>query len=178
MTFKAFLRTLLVFTISLSINNLVFSKIKETPYLRDGISFSVADGWKIIANDSIGDNAYYFSTERTGPKSTGLITVTWVNKVENPKKTMIIHQQTMKSANMYRNPGIEFTEVIPGHFAGLKVESCRYVTVVKEQKIEGVIYCFNSSKKTITLFFQTGLSDQKINQIAFDLVGQTFNCRD
>jgi len=158
--------------------NIALSKTKEIHYLRNGISFSIAGDWKTIANDSIGDNAWYFSAERTGSKATGLITVTWINKVEDPLKTILLHQQTMKSANIYRNPGIQFAEVIQDNFAGYKVESCRYTTIVKEQKLEGVIYCFNSSQKTISVFFQSGLNDQKLNQKAFELIRRTFNCRE
>jgi len=153
-------------------------KREDLNYLRDGISFTMTDTWKVIANDSIGNNAYYFSAERTGLKSTGIITVTWVNEIKNPLETLIYHQQTMKNANIYRNPGIEFSSVITENFAGLKVESCRYTTIVKEQKLDGTIYCFNSTKKTITIFFQTGLNDQRINQKAFSLFQQTFNSRD
>lgn len=178
MKFKVFFRTSIIVVISLVVCNIAFSKDKEVPYLRNGISFSIAEDWKVIANDSIGDNAYYFSAERTGLKATGLITVTWVNKIEKPEKMVSLHQQSMKSANMYRNPGIEFTAVSPDNFAGLKVVSCRYTTFVKEQKLEGIIYCYNTFQKTITIFFQTGLDDQKLNQKAFELVKQTFNCRD
>jgi hypothetical protein len=178
MKLKAFIRRSFIVGISLTIWNTASSKNKEVPYLRDGISFSIADGWKAIANDSIGDNAYYFSAERTGLKATGLITVTWANKIESPEKTVAQHQQSMKSANMYRNPGIEFASINPDTFAGIKVISCRYSAIVKGQKIEGEIYCFNSSKKTIIIYFQTGLDDQKMNKKAFDLIRQTFNCRD
>lgn len=178
MKFKIFIKTLPIVVIYLINCNIAYSKNKEVPYMRNGISFSIAEDWKVISNDSIGNNAYYFSAERIAPKATGLISVTWFNKVENPGKTIALHQQSMKSANMYRNPGIEFTDVIPDNFGGLKVESCRYTTVVKEQKLEGVIYCFNSSQKTITVFFQTGLDDQKINEKAFELIRQTFNCRE
>ena len=178
MKFKAFIRTLLIVVILLIINNITLAKSKELPYMRNGISFSIAEGWKVIANDSIGNNAYYFSAERIGTKATGLITVDWVNKVEDPEKTIILHQQSMKSANLYRNPGIEFTSVISDNFAGFKVESCRYTTIVKELKIEGTIYCFNTAQKTITIFFQTGLNDHKFNYKAFELIRQTFNCRE
>jgi len=178
MKIKAFIRVSLILVISLTVCNIAFSKSKEVPYLRNGISFSVAEGWKAIANDSIGDNAYYFSAERTGPKATGLVIITWANKIEKPEITILQHQKTMKSSNMYRNPGIEFALINPDTFAGLKVLSCRYTTIVKEQKLDGVIYCFNSSQKTITVFFQTGLDDQKINEKAFALIRQTFNCRD
>lgn len=178
MKFKTFIRSLLIAVILLKICNIAYSKNKEVPYMRNGISFSIAEGWKSIANDSIGDNAYYFSAERTGAKATGLITVTWVNKIENPEKTITTHQQNMKLANIYRNPGIEFTGINSDTFAGQKVVSCRYTTVVKNQKLDGVIYCFNSFEKTITIFFQTGLDDKKINEKAFELIRETFNCRD
>jgi hypothetical protein len=178
MKIKVFIRTLVITITILTICNIAFSKTKEVTYLRDGISFSIAEGWKAIANDSIGNNAYYFSAERTGTKATGLITVTWANEVENPDKIIARHQQNMKSANIYRNPGIEFTSVNQDTFAGLKVISCLYTTIVKEQKIEGVIYCFNASQKTITIFFQSGLDDKKINEKAFSLIRRTFNCRE
>lgn len=174
----AFIPISLIVIISLTISNIAFAKSKELPYMRNGISFSIAEDWKVIANDSIGDNAFYFSAERTGSNATGLISITWVNKVENSQKTIALYQQSMKSANIYRNPGIEFTSVISDNFAGLKVESCHYSTVVKGQKLEGIIYCFNSAQKTITVFFQTGLNDQKINEKAFELIRLTFNCRE
>jgi len=154
------------------------AKSKELPYLRDGVSFSVAEGWNITANDSIGPNAYYFSAERSGDKATGLIIVTWANKIDDPQAAILTHQQSMKSSNMYRNPGIEFAEVNTDNLAGLKVKSCNYTTIVKDQKIEGAIYCLNSSEKTVTIFFQGGLSDHKINQKAFELFRSTFNCRE
>lgn len=178
MKMKALVRTALVIVISLTVCNIAFPKGKEVPYLRDGISFSVAEGWNVIANDSIGNNAFYFSAERTGPKATGLVTVTWVNEIEDPEKTIVLHQQSMKAANIYRNPGIEFTAVNPETFAGIKAVNCSYTTVVKEQKLDGIIYCFNSAQKTITIFFQSGPDDQKINEKAFELIRQTFNCRE
>lgn len=177
MKLKTFIRAIYIVAISLIFSNICLSKNKEIPYLRNGISFSIAGNWQVIANDSIGDNAYYFSAERTGTKATGLFTVDWINKVEDPEKTIILHQQSMKSANIYRNPGIEFTSISPDNFAGFKVKSCRYTTFVKEQKLEGVIYCFNTAQKTITIFFQTGLNDHKTNQKVFELIGQTFNCQ-
>jgi len=175
---NVFLRNALSFLFLMFIGSVAEGKDKDLTYLRDGISFSILDSWKTIANDSIGDKGYYFSAERSGKHSTGLITVTWINKIEDPLKMIEIHQQSMKSANIYRNPGIEFSLVEELNFAGHKVKSCRYVTLVKDQKLEGIIYCFNSPNKTITIFLQSGLEDHKRNQQAFELLQSTFNCRD
>ncbi|MCX6227760.1 MAG: hypothetical protein NTV75_01015 [Bacteroidia bacterium] len=146
--------------------------------LRDGISLSIPEGWKVISNDSIGNNAYYFSAEREGKKATGLITITWINKIEDPEKTIRLIQKTMKDANIYRNPGIEFTEIGNENLELFKTKNCHYSAIVKEQKVEGYIFVFNASGKTISLFFQTGLDDKKINFKAFELLKQTFNCRE
>ena len=178
MKLKISVKTVLTLIISLIISNICSSKDKEFSYMRDGVSFSIADGWKVIANDSIGNNAYYFSAERTGTKATGLITVTWINKIENPLETITLHQKSMKVAKIYQKSGIEFSMATSDNFAGQKVQSCHYVTFVNEQKLEGTIYCFNSFQKTITIFFQSGLTDQKLNQKAFALIQQTFNYRD
>jgi hypothetical protein len=178
MKFKTWIAETAIIINLLVISNLATAGNKEFPYMKDGISFSLAKGWNVISNDSIGNNAWYFSAERGGPKSTGLITVTWLNKVENPRETIILHQRTMKASNIYRNPGIEFTAVTEDTFATFKVWSCQYTTIVKGEKIEGLIYCFNSSEKTITLFFQSGISDKKMNQKALGLIKITFNCRE
>ena len=135
MKLKIFIRTILITVISLTINNICLSKPKEIPYMRDGISFSVAEGWKIIANDSISDNAYYFSAERTGSKATGLFTITWANKVEDPQKTITALQLRMKEANMYRNPGIEFSETISDYFAGIKAGAAIMQQLSKVKKL-------------------------------------------
>lgn len=155
-----------------------FGKSKELPYLRDGISFSIAEGWKMITNDSIGNQAYYFSAERTGTKATGLITVTWANKEEDPNKAIIAQQENMKNSNLYRNPGIEFSMTVPDKLAGQNVLRCEYATIVKGQKLEGTIYCLNCSRKTVIIFFQTGLDDHNKNQKGFELFQKTYNCRE
>ena len=175
---KILIQIFLLIAISLIFRNISVARGKEIQYMKDGISFSLPQGWKIIANDSIGKNAYYFSAENSEPKATGLITVTWLNEIKNPLETLIMHQKTMKISNIYRNPGIEFTSAIPEKFIGFSAQSCIYTTIVKEQKLEGVIYCFNSSQKTITIFFQTGLNDKKLNKKVLELFKITFNCRD
>src|SRR5665647_1398410 len=109
MKFKESVRRIFIIAILLIISNICLSKDKELPYMRDGVSFSIAYGWKIIANDSIGNNAYYISAERTGAKATGLITVTWVNNIENTLETITSHQRSMKTAKIYQKSGIEFS---------------------------------------------------------------------
>jgi hypothetical protein len=178
MSYKFLITIFISGFISSSFCQNLMAKDKEYPFLRDGISLSIEDGWKITANDSIGENAFYISAERTGNKATGLISITWINKVEDPGKMVEMHQKSMKTANIYRNPGIEFTAVENDKFAGLEVKSCHYITFVKEQKLEGRIYSFNVSQKTITIFTQTGLEDRKINQKGFDLLQRTFRCRE
>jgi hypothetical protein len=178
MKYKTLIKMYFAIVISFVSGNISQAKNKEFPYIKNGISFSLAEGWRVTANDSIGNNAWYFSAESKNPNSTGLITLTWINKVENPDETIALHQKTMRSSNIFRNPGIEFTSVTNNSFAGFKVRSCRYVTIVKQQKLEGVIYCFNSQKKTITIFFQSGLNHHKHYQKALELIKITFNCRD
>ena len=100
-----------------------FTKNKQFSYRRDGISFTLRPEWKVIANDSIGNTAYYFSAERSENQSTGLITVTWVNKIQEPDKMIEIHQKSMKEANIYRNPGIEFTAIETENLKFLKLRN-------------------------------------------------------
>lgn len=151
---------------------------RELNYMRNGVSFSLPAEWQIISNDSISKNAFYFSAERSEKKGSGLITVVWMNKVENPVEVIKLHQKTMKASNTYRNPGIEFTENNSLKFSGYPALQCQYLTFVKEKKINGKIICMNSNTKTITIFYQTEERDQSINHKGFELFERTFNIRD
>ena len=128
---KTFIPVLFCVSIVIFVQLNGFGKSKEVPYLRDGVSFSIAEGWKVIANDSIADGAYYFSAERTGTKTTGLITVTWANKEEDPDKAILAHQKSMKGSNIYRNPGIEFAMIVSDKLGGHDVRRCDYTTIAK-----------------------------------------------
>ena len=162
----------------LSFSNLVGkSNNKEINILRDGLSFSIPEHWQIIANDSLGHGAYYFSAEKTGKNSTGLISIAWINRIESVQKTIETHQKNMAEANVYRNSGIEFSILTATRISGYKVEKCLFTSIVNGQKINGEIYCFNTGEKTITVFFQSGILDQKLNDKAFELFKLTFNSR-
>ena len=178
MKYRCLIICVFILLITLPTSQCIFGKVKKENqhFSRDGVTFSIAADWKVIANDSIGNNAFYFSAERTGENATGIITITWINKTDDPVEIMKINQRTMKASNTYRNPGIEFTATEPDNFADQKVQSCRYLTFVKEQKLEGKIYTFNISAKTISIFLQTGIDDKKENQKAFELLQKTFNC--
>jgi hypothetical protein len=178
MKVKTFIPILFSVSIVIVAQLSAYGKSKEVPYLRDGVSFSIAEGWKVIANDSIADGAYYFSAERTGTKTTGLITVTWANKEEDPDKAILAHQKSMKNSNIYRNPGIEFTMIVSDKLGGHDVRRCEYTTIAKGIKLEGIVYCFSCSGKTIVVFFQTGIDDHNKNQKGFGLFQKTFNCRE
>lgn len=175
--FKMKEKAAFLFFITLILFQPVIGKKNDINYLKNGISFSLSNKWKIVSDEPIPESGHYFSAERQGKNATGLFTLTWLDKEEDPSKTILFQQETMKNSNMYRNPGIEFTAIENSSFVGTKCKEVHYMTIVKEQKLEGWIWCFNCSGRTIIVFFQTGIEDKKENLKGFDLIKQTFGCR-
>jgi hypothetical protein len=150
---------------------------KENHYLKEGISFSTLTTWQTVADEAIPDVGHYVSFERKGKGATGLFTVTWLNKEEEPSNALLAQMATMKNANIYRNPGIEFTTIEEDGFAGIQGRVVNYETIVKDEKLDGTIWAFNCSGRTIIVFYQTGMTDRKENEKGFQLLHQTFACR-
>jgi hypothetical protein len=165
-----------VFLITLILFQSAFGRKDDIHYLKNGISFSLSNKWKIVSDEPIPESGHYFSAERAGKNATGLFTLIRMDKEEDPSKIILLQQETLKNTNMYRNPGIEFTAIENSYFAGNECKKVQYVTIVKEQKLEGWIWCFNCSGRTIIVFFQTGIEDKKENLKGFDLIKQTFGC--
>ena len=164
----------LLFTLAIQTT---FGQKNEQHFLKNGISFSYPEKWQIISDESIPDVGNYVSVERTGKSATGLFTLVWMDTEENTGKTILAQMESMKNANLYRNPGIEFTVVENSIFVGSECKEVNYVTIVKDLKIEGTIWCFNCSGKTIIVFYQSGIDDKKNNEEGFGLIKQTFACR-
>jgi hypothetical protein len=152
-------------------------KQKEFNYLKNGVSFSLPGTWKTISDESLPGKGYYYSAESTGKNASGLFTLVTINNMEKPVKALLVQMQNMKESDLYKDSGIEFTAIEVGRFGSMEGNRMMYESVVKGTKVTGTIYCFNCSEKTYIVFLQTGISDQKNNIKAFDLIELTFACR-
>jgi hypothetical protein len=166
----------LFLVILLSFSNLE-AKEKLFNYLKNGVSFSIPIDWKTISDEALPDKGYYYSAESTGKRTTGLFTLVTINKEENPVKSLLIQERNMKDEEIYKDAGIEFTEIANGKFGSMDAKVVEYESVVKGTKVSGTIYCFNCSEKTYLLFFQTGLDDKDKNAKIFRMIELTFACR-
>jgi hypothetical protein len=161
----------------LLLNTSIYSKDKELNYLKNGVSFSLPGDWKTISDEGLPAKGFYYSAERTGKNATGLFTLVTINNEENPVKSLLVQEKNMKEEALYKDSGIEFTEIENSRFGSMDAKSVRYESVVKGTKVSGTIYCFNCTEKTYLLFFQSGLEDVKKNTKAFKLIEVTFACR-
>ena len=150
----------------------------DIQFLKDGVSFSLPADWEIISDEAVGDDGHYFSAEHNTEDATGVITVTWLNVRVEPDVVIDSHKKNMRAAQIYQQPGIEFTAIEPVTFAGRKAYRSKYATLVNGSKMEGEIICLNCEGKTISFFMQSGLNDQKATQAAFLQMEQTFGCRE
>jgi hypothetical protein len=167
---------LVFITILLSFSSL-YGNDKEFNYLKNGVSFSLPEDWKTISDETLPAKGHYYCAERSGKNATGLFSLVTIDNEENPVKSLLVQQRNMKEEAIYKDSGIEFTEIENNHFGSWDARSVKYESVVKGTKVSGTIYCFNCSEKTYLLFFQTGIADQKKNVKAFKLIELTFACR-
>jgi len=140
------------------------------------VSFNLPFEWKTIADEPVEDYGWYFSAENSLESATGLITITWINHVAETDKTITAIHENMKADEIYKEGGIEFTGMEPVKLAGIDATSSRYVTFVKNTRIEGTIFCFNCEDKTVTIIFQSGYSDLERNKKTLDLLIETLKC--
>jgi hypothetical protein len=154
-----------------------YSKEQEFNYLKNGISFTLPGSWRTISDEVLPGKGYYFSSESSGKNSSGLFSLVTINTMENPVKALLLQQTNMKEEPIYKDNGIEFTEITEGRFGSMSTRTVTYEAVVKGTKVSGTIHCFNCSEKTYLLFFQTGIKDQKINAKVFRMIELTFACR-
>jgi hypothetical protein len=150
----------------------------DIQFLKEGVSFSLPSDWKIISDEPVGKDGYYFSVEHNTDNATGVITVTWLNAHIEPDVAIDSHKKNMRAAEIYQQPGIEFTAIEPVTFAGRKAYRSRYATLVNGNKMEGEIICLNCEGKTISFFVQSGQDDKKATNAAFLQLEQTFGCRE
>jgi hypothetical protein len=144
--------------------------------LDNKISFSLPYEWKTSTDEPIDELGWYFSAENKLEEATGLITITWLNKVSETDKTIIAIHENMKADEIYKEGGIEFTGLEPVKVAGINATSSRYITFVKNTRIEGSIYCFICEEKTVTIIFQSGYSDLEENKKTLELLLKTIIC--
>jgi len=154
-----------------------YGKDQEFNYLKNGVSFTLPGSWRTLSDEELPGKGYYFSSESSGKNSSGLFNLVTINTMENPVKALLVQQTNMKEEPIYKDNGIEFTEIKEGRFGSMSTRTVTYEAVVKGIKISGTIHCFNCSEKTYLLFFQTGLKDQKINEKVFRMIELTFACR-
>lgn len=150
----------------------------DIQFLKDGVSFSLPADWTIISDEPVGDDGHYFSVEHNTEDATGVITVTWLNSRIEPDVVIDSHKKNMRAAQIYQQPGIEFTAIEPVTFAGRKAYRSKYATLVNGSKMEGEIICLNCEGKTISFFVQSGQDDKKATDAAFLQLEQTFGCRE
>jgi len=154
-----------------------YGKEKTFNYLKNGVSFSIPIDWKTISDESLPDKGYYYSAESSSTGSTGLFNLVTINVEENPVNTLLVQQKNMKEEAIYKENGIEFTEIVKSRFGSMDASKVDYEAIVKGIKVSGIIYCFNCSEKTYLVFMQSGLKEQKKNAKVFRLIEVTFACR-
>lgn len=152
-------------------------KEQDFNYLKNGISFTLPGSWRTISDEELPGKGYYFSSESGGKNSSGLFSLVTINAMENPVKALLVQQANMKEEPIYKDSGIEFTEIKEGRFGSMNSRIVSYEAVVKGIKVSGTIQSFNCSEKTYLLFFQSGIKDQKNNAKVFRMIELTFACR-
>jgi hypothetical protein len=147
-------------------------------FTKEGVSFTIPEGWVITQSESIHDTLGYFLTcEKKGMNESGMFTLSWINQEVNKEEFLLILKEQLSQNSFYKNTGILFNEIQPiknmDHF---QVSSTGFVTHLSGLKHSGKIICFNCKGRTLGLIFQTAQEDEEKNKQGFEEIQKSFAC--
>lgn len=141
-------------------------------FSRDGVSFTYPSDWSITEQDDLDGAGYYLSIEKSGFDESGLVALTWINRVLNSWDYLEIIQEEYKNQELLN--GLEFQSAKDNSFNGIQSISCDFKFSTLGLKHSGVIYVFVIGEKTYSIIKQEAIEDISKNKNGFELIEGTF----
>lgn len=141
-----------------------------------GISFICPSGWKITEEENLDNEGYYLSIEKDGSNSSGLMTITWLNKKIELNKFLLAFQNKMKDNIIYKNSNLVFYKTFETKFNNKHSIASKFTANLIGVKYEGVIYSFYGMDKTILIQKLEALEDKTKNENGFEIMEKSFLC--
>lgn len=164
---------------SISVSLIIaFSCGSEKPsgsFLRDGVSFTYLSSWSITEQEDLDGAGYYLSIEKTGLEASGLLTLTWINKIIDSHEYLGMIQEEYKNQRLVND--LEFQSVRDNNFNGIQSISCDFKFNTLGLDHRGVIYVFVNKENTYSIIKQEAVEDISKNKEGFDLIESTFKLK-
>jgi hypothetical protein len=143
---------------------------------KDGITFSLPEGWKITDEDDLEGKGYYLSCEKEGANSSGLFAVSWANATLDVRPTLEQYVESLK-ANLEKAAATpKFDPIKAGTYNKGRGLKCTYTMTMAGVKHRGTLYCLNLCGKTVTVTAQEALEDIESNKAGFKELEASFKC--
>jgi DNA-directed RNA polymerase subunit RPC12/RpoP len=143
---------------------------KYKTFKKSGVSFRYHPDWKIKEKKKEKTyQSYIFKTE-TG----GYFAVFIYNAEMDAEETM----NTFKDAYSKNLAGLTYTGDSQTKFGDYDCQKCSFKVVQESEEINGNIYCFPCSGKTLlVVYFATALTYQHHENTMFNIAKKTFTCK-
>ena len=144
-------------------------------FRKEGVSFIYPSGWSITKQKEINGSGYLLSIQKAGFQASGLVTLTWVNKVIDERVYVGLLQKEYVNQKVLKN--IKFQPTRERSFNGIKSVSCGFNFNVLGVKHRGEIFVFVKGEKTYSIIKQEALKDISTNKEGFERIESTFKVK-
>ena len=150
---------------------------KKTSVDNSDISFTCPDGWSITEEDNLDGQGYYFSIEKSGFDSSGVMTLSYFYNDMNSEELLSLYQEDMVDNVIYKNSDLAFEKKIEDENEHYTVLSSRYTFSLVGLDHHGIISTFKYKGKTFGIIKQGAIEDKEENRKGFEAIERSFTIK-
>ncbi len=147
------------------------SETPPTEFSRNGVSFTVPEGWSISEEEDYG-TGYYVSIEKEGFSESGIFLVTWVEGEMSAEEFLELNRESLLGQEVYDN--LSFSPVNTTKFGDYDTKHLSFTTDVMKIEHKGDMHSFSRGGKTVYVLKQEALEDSEANRQGFEDMEKSF----
>ena len=141
-------------------------------FSKDGVSFTYPSGWNIEEQNDIDGAGYYLSVNKSGFNTSGVLTLTWIERKLDEDTYLEIIQEGFNEEEVLSD--LEFQSAKEDDFNGIPALSCNYTFNTLGIEHQGIVYVFLKGERTYSVIEQEAVYDVSKNKEGFDTIESTF----
>jgi len=144
---------------------------------KQGVSFTVPDGWKITEEEDLNGKGYYLSCEKEGKNASGIVTIRWINDTVSTSNMVDQYINGLRQNFAEKNAKrMLFGTPEPAKVSNFNGVSADFSFSLMDIQHRGQIGSFHASGKTFTILMQEATEDIAENKPGFAAIMSSFSC--
>ncbi|WP_103072340.1 hypothetical protein [Aquimarina sediminis] len=149
----------------------------QTKFEKQGVSLTYSKGWKITYEENLEDQGYYLSIEKDGLNSSGIITLSWINRELDLNNWITIYKNELRNDINFSNSNLRFAKESRDKFNTINTMSVKFTASIHGLKHEGIIHFFYENNKAFAIIKHEAIEDKTKNKDGFELIERSFTIK-